>query len=189
MLDQVKCLFYEVGLIVHRRYWRLITMWVPGSAVYVNISYRVDRMLYLLFGRAYPILRPLFSLVFLTCQLLGGRHEIHYQADIGPGLMILHPALGTVVSARTVAGPRLTLVGGNLVGLRESSPSAAVLIGSNVVLGANAVVLGPVRIGCNCRIGAGAVVTADAPDGSVMVGVPARRIEEDRQASADGAVH
>jgi serine O-acetyltransferase len=92
--------------------------------------------------------------------------------------MVLHPALGTVVGAKTVAGSRLTLVGGNLIGGRQSP--ATVVIGSNVTLGANAVVLGPVRIGSNCRIGAGAVVTTNAPDGSVMVGVPARCIEEDR---------
>jgi serine O-acetyltransferase len=153
-------------------------MWVPGSALYLNISYRVDRMLFLLFGRVYPIVRPLFSSVFLVCQLLGGRHDIHYLADVGPGLMVLHPALGTVVGAKTVAGSRLTLVGGNLIGGRQSP--ATVVIGSNVTLGANAVVLGPVRIGSNCRIGAGAVVTTNAPDGSVMVGVPARCIEEDR---------
>lgn len=49
-------------------------------------------------------------------------------------------------------------------------------IGEDVWIGAGATILGGVRIGHGCVVGAGAVVTADLPDFSVAVGVPARVI-------------
>ena len=51
---------------------------------------------------------------------------------------------------------------------------APVVIGDRTFIGANAVVLMGVRIGSGCVIGAGSVVTADVPDGTCAVGVPAR---------------
>lgn len=49
-------------------------------------------------------------------------------------------------------------------------------VGDNTVIGMGAVVLNGARIGQNCMVGAGAVVTGklDAPDGSLVVGSPAR---------------
>ena len=186
MIDQLTSLFYEIRRAVNRRYGRLFTMWF-GGAIYVNVSYRIDRLLFLLFGRAYPVVRPLFFPFFLLCHLLGGRHEISYLADLGPGLRVLHSALGLVVGGKTVAGPRLTLTGGNLIGGRRVMAEGAVAIGADVTLGANAVVLGPVRIGNKCKIGAGAVIISDFPDHSVLVGVPARNAKEGRQAMGNTA--
>ena len=48
------------------------------------------------------------------------------------------------------------------------------LIGNNVWLGANVSVLPRVSIGQNAVIAAGAVLTADVPENTVAVGVPAR---------------
>ena len=50
---------------------------------------------------------------------------------------------------------------------------APVRIGDRTFIGAGAVILMGVTIGSHCIIGAGAVVTADVPDCSVAVGVPA----------------
>jgi acetyltransferase-like isoleucine patch superfamily enzyme len=47
-------------------------------------------------------------------------------------------------------------------------------IGDGSWLGAGAIITDGVRIGRNAVVGAGAVVTSDVPDGSVVVGVPAR---------------
>lgn len=49
-----------------------------------------------------------------------------------------------------------------------------VRIGSKTFVGAQAVILMGVTIGDGCVIGAGAVVTTDVPDGSCVIGVPAR---------------
>jgi acetyltransferase-like isoleucine patch superfamily enzyme len=162
---------YELRL-VGSRPGRWLTMWF-GSSVWVNASYRLDRCLYLIFGKVYVGVRPIFFPIFLLFALLGGRHEIHYRARIGRGLRILHPALGIVVSGKTIAGERLTLTGGNLIGERSPILDGDIDIATGVVLGANSVVLGPVKVGDRAIVGAGAVVVSDVPSGAVVVGVPA----------------
>ena len=49
-------------------------------------------------------------------------------------------------------------------------------VGDNTVVGMGAIVLNGAKIGRNCMVGAGAVVTGktDAPDGSLLVGSPAK---------------
>lgn len=49
-----------------------------------------------------------------------------------------------------------------------------VIIGNNVFIGAESVVLPGVTIGNNVVIGAGSIVTHDVPDGTVVMGNPAR---------------
>ena len=52
-------------------------------------------------------------------------------------------------------------------------------VGDNTLVGMGAVLLNGARIGKNCVIGAGAVVTQDAvvPDGTMMLGVPAKAVK------------
>lgn len=49
-------------------------------------------------------------------------------------------------------------------------------VGDNTLIGMGAVVLNGAKIGSNCVVGAGALVTGrmDAPDGSMLLGSPAR---------------
>ena len=53
-------------------------------------------------------------------------------------------------------------------------------IGDNTMVGMGAIVLSGAKIGSNCLIGAGAVVTGkmDAPDGSMLLGSPAKIVKE-----------
>ena len=53
-------------------------------------------------------------------------------------------------------------------------------IGNNTMVGMGAIVLSGAKIGSNCLIGAGAVVTGkmDAPDGSLLLGNPAKIVKE-----------
>ncbi len=53
-----------------------------------------------------------------------------------------------------------------------------VSIGDDVFIGVNAIILPGVNIGSRSIIGAGAVVTKDVPEGSVVVGNPARQIKK-----------
>lgn len=169
-ISQLHYLRHELASTVNHRWWRWLTVWVGG--VGVIISYRIDRFLFLAIGRSYAIIRPFFFPLFLLLRLLSAGHQIHYRAEIGRGLRVLHPVLGVVVSAETIAGINLCLTGGNCIG--RGSQNGRVIIGDNVYLGVNAVVIGPLKIGHRCIIGAGAVVIRDAMDDATLVGVPAK---------------
>lgn len=62
----------------------------------------------------------------------------------------------------------------------ELSPGATILgnvcVGDYCHIGANATILSGLKIGKNSLIGAGAVVTKDVEENSIMVGVPARKV-------------
>jgi serine O-acetyltransferase len=169
--QQLGFLVYELKKIVNGKYWRWLTCWF-GSSAGIIISYRLDRFFFLLLGNIWSLLRVVFYPLFMMLRILSAPHEIHYRAEIGKGLSILHCSLGIVVSGHAIIGQHLTLTGGNCIGKRDNGP---ILIGDNVTLGVNAVVLGPVNIGNNVQIGAGAVVVNDSPDGVVLIGIPARQ--------------
>ncbi len=169
--EEIRRLRSDVGVLMNWRPWRWTTCWLR-SQFWAVASYRLERALFLVSGRAWrvvnPIVRPLIGLI------RPGTVDIHCAASIGPGMLIAHPALGVVVSAHAVIGERAVLVGGNCIGIRRELITGDQLqIGSEVTLGANAVVLGPIRVGDRVMIGAGAVATHDVPDGTVVRSPPA----------------
>jgi len=102
-----------------------------------------------------------------------GHAVIGRDADLGPGLVILH-SLGIVINSEVRAGRNLVLEHGVTIGAEKGrSP----VLGDNVFIGAGAKIIGPVRVGSDVKIGANAVVTRDLPDGATAVGIPARIIK------------
>ena len=79
---------------------------------------------------------------------------------------------GAVIHAETVVGANCT-IGHNAI-------VHGCTIGDNCMVGMGAIVLSGAKIGNNCLIGAGAVVTGkmDAPDGSMILGSPAKVVKE-----------
>ena len=57
-------------------------------------------------------------------------------------------------------------------------------ISDNVIIGAGAKVLGPITVGKSSKIGANSVVTKNVPANSVVVGIPARVVDNP---SGDGS--
>ena len=65
---------------------------------------------------------------------------------------------------------------GNYVTVGHGAIVHGCTVGDNTVVGMGAILLNGARVGKNCMVGAGAVVTGkmDAPDGSMLLGSPAR---------------
>lgn len=78
------------------------------------------------------------------------------------------------------ADPGAPAVVGNRVSIGHRAVVHGAEVGSNTLVGVGAVVLNGARIGEWCVIGAGAVVTEGTvvPDGSVVLGVPARVVRK-----------
>lgn len=97
-------------------------------------------------------------------------------ATIGGGLRIWHFG-GIFVHPEVVMGNNCTLRQGVTLGDKGNGTGAPV-VGDNVDFGSGAHVIGPVRIGNNVKVGALAVVIRDVPDGSTVVGNPARIVKQ-----------
>lgn len=69
---------------------------------------------------------------------------------------------------------------------RQPLTSRGIEVGDDVWIGAHALVRDGVRIGAHSVVGAGAVVTRDVPEGSVVVGNPARIVRSRLGASSAG---
>ncbi|MDY0913815.1 serine O-acetyltransferase EpsC [Rathayibacter festucae] len=100
--------------------------------------------------------------------------EIHPGATIGRRLFIDH-GMGVVIGETARIGDDCMLyhsvtLGGKSAKRERRHPT----LGDRVVVGAGAVILGPIVLGSDVSVGANAVVVKDAPDGAVLVGIPAR---------------
>ena len=71
--------------------------------------------------------------------------------------------------------------------LFQERSSQGIEVDDNAWLGAHAVVFDGVKIGKECIIGAGAVVNKDVPDWKIAVGVPAKVVQDRRDAVAQTA--
>ena len=116
--------------------------------------------------------------------------EIHPGATIGRRFFIDH-GMGIVIGETAEVGDDVMLyhqvtLGGRSLAKTKRHPT----IGDRVVIGAGAKVLGPITIGADSAIGANAVVVHDAPEGSIITGIPAKnrpRLPEERQPAVDPA--
>lgn len=100
--------------------------------------------------------------------------EIHPGATLGRRLFIDH-GMGVVIGETARIGDDCMLYHGVTLGGKSARRERRhPTLGDRVVIGAGAVVLGPVTLGSDVSVGANAVVVKDAPDGAVLVGIPAR---------------
>jgi len=157
---------------------RILHIWLSRSFIGV-LLYRLERSMYLALGKTYPLIRILFLPLILPMQSYSNI-DIHYKAAIKGGLLILHPSVGCVISGAAYIGKNLTLVGGNVIGVKEDPSSHAFIIGDYCSLGANATILGPLKLGDYIKIGASACVVHNfLENNSTLIGVPARKIKKE----------
>ncbi|WP_454141754.1 serine O-acetyltransferase EpsC [Microbacterium lacticum] len=115
---------------------------------------------------------PARALSQLTRWLTGV--EIHPGAVIGRRFFINH-GMGVVIGETAEVGDDVMLYHGVTLGGRtRNAGKRHPTLGDGVAVGAGAKILGPVVIGAGSAVGANAVVTKDAPEDSILVGVPAK---------------
>jgi serine O-acetyltransferase len=116
--------------------------------------------------------------------------EIHPGATIGRRFFIDH-GMGVVIGETTEIGDDVMLyqgvtLGGQSLAKGKRHPT----LGDRVTVGAGAKVLGAITIGSDSAVGANAVVVRDAPETSILTGVPARdrrRKPEEHEPAVDPA--
>lgn len=102
--------------------------------------------------------------------------EIHPGAKIGSGVLIVH-GLGVVIGETAVVGEGSIIYQDvTLGGTGKETAKRHPTLGKNVVVEPGAKVLGNICIGNDVRIGAGAIVLRNAPERSIVVGIPGRII-------------
>lgn len=107
---------------------------------------------------------------------------INIGAEIGDGSMI---DMGAVLGGRAIVGKNCHIGAGTvLAGVVEPPSAQPVVIEDDVLIGANAVVLEGVRVGKGSVVAAGAVVTKDVAPGTVVAGIPARKIKDTADVAA-----
>jgi acetyltransferase-like isoleucine patch superfamily enzyme len=85
---------------------------------------------------------------------------------------------GIEIGDSTIFAPGVKIISANHdpSDLAKHISEAPVRIGKNCWIGANAIILPGVDLGDGSIVGAGAVVTRSFPTGSLLVGVPARKV-------------
>ncbi|OQX54019.1 MAG: N-acetyltransferase [Candidatus Cloacimonas sp. 4484_209] len=97
--------------------------------------------------------------------------EIGDECKIRPFVFI---PTGVKIGNRVFIGPNVTFTNDKYPKVKGEWELKETIVENDVSIGAGAVILPGVRIGKGAMIGAGAVITKDVPEGSVMVGNPAR---------------
>lgn len=111
--------------------------------------------------------------------------EIHPGATIGKRVFIDH-GMGVVIGETSEIGDDVLLyqgvvLGGTALKKKKRHPT----LGNGVVIGTGAKILGNIKIGDCSKIGAGSVVLKSVPNGSTVVGIPGRVVQEVRKCAID----
>jgi serine O-acetyltransferase len=116
-----------------------------------------------------------------TARFLTGI-EIHPGAKIGQRLFIDH-GLGVVIGETAELGDDVLLYQGvTLGGTGNQRGKRHPTLGDRVVIGTGASVLGDITLGNDVKVGAGSVVVHSVPDGSTVVGIPAKVVRSHAEA-------
>lgn len=99
---------------------------------------------------------------------------------VGRRFFIDH-GMGVVIGETAEIGDDVMLYHGVTLGGRtqDATGKRHPTLANGVVVGSGAKILGPIAVGRNTVVGANAVVTKDAPEESILVGVPARARRRD----------
>lgn len=149
----------------------LLHLFLTNPGFVATVLYRLQQDSYSKGRRFRPALLRSLTHAVTGADFLPG-------AEIGPGLLIHHPA-GIVVGGGARIGSNATILQQVTIGERYADgagPPAYPTIGNGCTIGAGAKILGEISVGDGVSVGANSVVFIDLPSGAVAVGAPARVI-------------
>ena len=125
---------------------------------------------YRLMRFAFDAGHPLVAQILSRCirHLYGS--DIHWEADLAPGVMLVH-GMGLAISPLARVEPGVILYQHVTLGLGAhpvTRESGAPLIERDVQIGAGATIVGPIVIGARSRISAGCVIRDSVPPDSLV---------------------
>lgn len=138
---------------------------------HATLLYRLSRWLRL------QGLSPLSAGLTVVNQLITGA-ELSHNAEIGPGLRLLHPQ-GVYVGPGAKIGFRATLNQHAAVQKNMTEGSGEPSCGNYLALGPGAKVVGRITVGDRVFVGPNSVATEDVPDDTQLFGVPAAPVGDD----------
>lgn len=115
--------------------------------------------------------------VTMLNQVITGA-ELSHNADIGPGLRILHP-VGVYVGPDVTIGFRSTFNQNAAVSKNMTGHSAEPRCGNYLALGPGAKIMGRIEVGDRVFVGPNSVLMENVPDDTTVLGVPAKPIDEE----------
>lgn len=158
-------------------FWiRVIGKLLFAPAVQVVVLYRISTLLY-----RTPLTRPL-AFILRSVGVVWGGTEIHPNAQIGPGLCVLH-------SQKVLIGPGVTIgedlrishgvsIGGDAGRYAPVRSTGYPTIGNHVTIALDSIILGPVTIGDGAVIAGQSFVMKDVPPYTLVAGSPARVVRK-----------
>lgn len=119
--------------------------------------------------------------VYYMMKLLKASKKTQFQLShknkIGKGCYIGHHGR-IIINPEAVLGNNINISTGVVIGQENRGKRKGVpLIGDKVWIGANATIVGKIKIGNNVLIAPNTYVNMDIPDNSIVIGNPARIIE------------
>jgi serine O-acetyltransferase len=114
----------------------------------------------------YKVVNAVFRLVYQV--------RISADAQIGPGLCLIHPS--NILVGDVTIGENCLLFHEVTLGTNANSDGAFPELGDNVDVYVGARVLGKLRVGSGAKIGANVVVTSNVPEGCTVVPAPNRMV-------------
>jgi len=96
--------------------------------------------------------------------------DIHWDAELAPGIMIVH-GMGLVVSYAAIVGPGVILCQNVTLGVGrhpETGETGGPTIEENVFIGTGATLLGPITVGAGSKIMPGCVLVRSVPPNSIV---------------------
>ena len=144
------------------------------KAFKVSFWYRISRFFYLNNNKV----MLLFSKIIYKQYQEKFCIDLSYKTAIGSGLCLRH-VFGIAINDDAIIGNNVEIcqnvtIGATPRGNRKGTP----VIKDNVLLAPGCVVIGNISVGNNVIIGANTVVIKDAPDNSVLSGIPSEIISE-----------